>query len=120
VTSEDKLLATLHRLGSCLKPWPHNGFCTDLPAATLNVAALKPGDLVETLPGTLSIFIYRTAHPIYPSLMLVTWFIIPSSKNPKGIYAFDALNLSQEVGKRIQVDFRNRVLNLRKALGQQV
>jgi hypothetical protein len=106
----DEVLAPLHRRGSCLQGWPHEGVCTDLRGGVkLRVCDLKPGDVVEQPFGSAT-FIAHAAHPLYMALRLVVWQL------DNGTYSFDALELGQEVGKRKEMGFRERLLNLHQAL----
>ena len=110
----DEVLAPLHSQGNCLQSWPHEGVCTDLhDGTTLRVCDLRPGDVIENI-GIRATFITHTAHPLYMALRLVVWYLDIDE------YSFDALSLGQEVGQRKEMGFRDRVLGLRAALGQQV
>jgi hypothetical protein len=58
------------------------------------VSDLQPGDKVTLSGGEVSgTFIARQAHPYYPGLMLVVWYL------SDGTWSFDALLDAQEVGE---------------------
>jgi hypothetical protein len=76
------------------------------------VSALFPGDLV-TLGEASAVFITRTAHPDYPTLMLVVWRLGPELG---GDWSFDALLPYQEVGDVTPSTIRERTDRLRTAL----
>jgi len=106
----DEVLAPIHSRGSCLQGWPHEDVCTDLRGgAVLRVCDLKPGDVIENI-GIRATFITHTAHPLYMALRLVVWRLDTDE------YSFDALSLGEEVGKRMEMTFRERISGLQAAL----
>ena len=72
------------------------------------VAELIPGDLV-TQAGMSGVFISRSAHPIWPYLMLVTWRLHDR-------WSLDALDPMQEVGEVVPSAIAERQARLRAAL----
>jgi hypothetical protein len=77
------------------------------------VSALAPGDLV-TSGDASAVFITRTVHPDYPTLMLVIWHV-DEPADWRG-WSFDALRPDQEVGQVIPSTIRERADRLRTAL----
>jgi hypothetical protein len=74
------------------------------------VSDLTPGDLVN-LAGMTGVFISRGVHPIWPELMLVTWWLPVASE-----WSLDALDARQEIGDVTPSDERQRQQRLRGAL----
>lgn len=74
------------------------------------VADLIPGDLV-VLGGMSGVFISRGTHPIWPHLMLVTWWLPVA-----GEWSHDALDYRQEVGDVASATGLERLGRLRSAL----
>lgn len=67
------------------------------------VSDLQPGDKVTLSGGDVSgTFIARQAHPYYPGLMLVVWYL------SDGTWSFDALDAMQEIGETEQSSDRER------------
>lgn len=77
------------------------------------VAELAAGDLVTSGPGS-AVFLSRSVHPIWPTLMLVTWRL-RDSHGYLG-WSFDALDLHQEVGDVTPSTARDRQARLREIL----
>ncbi len=76
------------------------------------VSALTPGDLVTNGPMS-AVFICRTVHPDYPTLMLVAWRL---TRIPGDCWSFDALRPDQEIGQITPSTIRERTDRLRVAL----
>jgi len=72
------------------------------------VAELAAGDLVSQ-GGMSAVLISRGVHPIWPTLMLVIWWL-------DGGWSFDALDLHQEVGDVAPSSALERRARLRAAL----
>jgi hypothetical protein len=76
------------------------------------VAELAAGDLVTSC-GMSAVFITRSVHPDYPTLMLVAWRL---GETLGGGWSFDALRPDQDVGQVVPSSIRDRTDRLRAAL----
>jgi hypothetical protein len=77
------------------------------------VSALTPGDLVTSGPMS-AVFITRTVHPDYPTLMLVVWRLTHAAAG--NAWSFDALDPRQEIGQITPSTIRERTDRLKAAL----